>query len=60
MPNDLAYKRGAIHLNIDHTGLDGKFNISASVNYSSTKDNSIASDLTSFYNLAPNYPCIRC
>ncbi|WP_162915422.1 TonB-dependent receptor [Paraflavitalea soli] len=56
MPNDLAYKRGAVHLNVDHTGLDGKFNISASVNYSSAKDNSIASDLTSFYNLAPNYP----
>ncbi len=56
LPNDLAYKRGAVHLNVDHTGLNGKFNISASVNYSSAKDNSLPSDLTSFYNLAPNYP----
>src|SRR5690606_1757502 len=33
-----------------------RFNISASVNYSGTKDRSLASDLTSFYDMPPNYP----
>ncbi|WP_346317654.1 TonB-dependent receptor [Chitinophaga sp. YIM B06452] len=56
MPNDPAYLRGASHINIDHNSADGKFNISASVNYSSIKDRSVASDLTYFYNMAPNYP----
>lgn len=56
MPNDNAFKRGSVHMNIDHTSNNGKFSISASVNYSSAKDNSLASDLTMFYDLAPNYP----
>ncbi|MDF2188201.1 TonB-dependent receptor [Paraflavitalea sp. CAU 1676] len=56
LPNDLAWKRGGVHFNVDHTAFDGKFNVSASVNYTNTRDNSLASDLTSFYNLAPNYP----
>ena len=56
LPNDNAFKRGSAHLNIDHTSENEKFNISASVNYSSTKDNSLASDLTTFFDLAPNYP----
>jgi len=56
LPNDLAWKRGGLHLNVEHTGLNGSFNVNASVNYTSTRDNSLASDLTSFYNLAPNYP----
>lgn len=56
LPNDNAFKRGSVHLNVDHTSDNGKFNISASVNYSSIKDNSIASDLTTFFDLAPNYP----
>ncbi len=56
MPGDLSFKRASAHFNIDHTTLDKKFNITASLNYSSTKDNSLATDLTSFYDLAPNYP----
>lgn len=56
MPNEEPFSRGAVHLSADHSSQDGRFNISASVNYSGTKDRSIASDLTSFYNMAPNYP----
>jgi TonB-linked SusC/RagA family outer membrane protein len=56
MPNNPAYTRGASHLNIDHSSLDGRFNVSASVNYSGIKDRSVASDLTYFYDMAPNYP----
>ncbi|WP_276482776.1 TonB-dependent receptor [Paraflavitalea pollutisoli] len=55
-PNDLAWKRGGVHLNVDHTSLDGKFNIAASVNYSNTSDKTMASDLATMHNLAPNYP----
>ena len=56
LPNELPFRRGAVHLNIDHSSLNRKFNITASVNYSGTKDKSLPSDITSFYNLAPNYP----
>lgn len=54
--NDEGYNRGAVHFNIDHSSLDNKFNIVASVNYSADKNNSLATDLTTFYDLAPNYP----
>lgn len=59
LPNDNAFKRGSVHMNIDHSSENKKFNISASVNYSSTKDNSLASDLTTFFDMAPNYPAIN-
>lgn len=56
LPNELPYRRGAVHMNIDHSSMDKKFNITASVNYSGIRDKSLPSDLTSFYNIAPNYP----
>ncbi|WP_186452335.1 SusC/RagA family TonB-linked outer membrane protein [Chitinophaga polysaccharea] len=56
MPGSLGYQRGAGHLNVNHTSQDSKFNITASVNYTSSKDNSLPVDLTMFYNLPPNYP----
>ncbi|MBO9632470.1 MAG: TonB-dependent receptor [Chitinophagaceae bacterium] len=56
LPNELPYRRGAVHMNIDHSSMDKKFNITASMNYSGIKDKSLPSDLTSFYNIAPNYP----
>lgn len=59
LPNDNAFKRGSVHLNIDHSSDDKKFNISASVNYSGIKDNSLASDLTTFFDMAPNYPAFN-
>ncbi|RZK47315.1 MAG: SusC/RagA family TonB-linked outer membrane protein [Pedobacter sp.] len=54
--NDRGFNRGSLLFNLDHTALNGKFNIATSVNYSITKDNSLASDLTSYYEFAPNYP----
>lgn len=56
MPGSLGFQRGAGHLNVNHTSTDGKFNITASVSYSAAMDNSLATDLTTFYNLPPNYP----
>ncbi|MGF6924887.1 TonB-linked SusC/RagA family outer membrane protein [Chitinophaga sp. W2I13] len=56
MPGSLGYQRGAGHFNLNHNSTDGKFNISTSVNYSANKDNSLASDLTTFFNMSPNYP----
>ncbi|RYY52629.1 MAG: SusC/RagA family TonB-linked outer membrane protein, partial [Chitinophagaceae bacterium] len=54
--NDRGFTRGSLLFNLDHTALNGKFNISTSVNYSITSDKSLASDLTSYYEFAPNYP----
>lgn len=56
MPGSLGYQRAAGRLNINHSSLNNKFNINASVNYTSGKDNSLPTDLSIFYNLAPNYP----
>ncbi|WP_158618101.1 SusC/RagA family TonB-linked outer membrane protein [Chitinophaga lutea] len=56
MPNSLPFRRVGSHLSFDHTGLDGKFQVTASVNYSTIRDKSIPTDITSYYNLAPNYP----
>lgn len=50
-----AYQRGAAHLTADHTSLDGKFYLSAGVSFSRDNDNSLASALSTFYNMAPNY-----
>lgn len=56
MPNNLPFKRAGSHLSLEHNALDGKFQATASVNFSSIRDKSIPTDLTSYYNLAPNYP----
>lgn len=54
---DQGYKRASVLLNSDHTSLDGKFNIGASAQYSSDKNNLSATDPTSFaYALLPNFP----
>ncbi|MGN6293143.1 MAG: TonB-dependent receptor [Chitinophagaceae bacterium] len=56
LPIDLGYKRGSAHLSLDHSSVDRKFNITASINYSADKNNIIASDITQYYKLAPNMP----
>lgn len=56
MPGNLGYNRGSAHLNLDHTAVDGKFNILTSLSFSGDKNTSLATDITQFYNLAPNYP----
>lgn len=54
--NSQGYSRGSLHLNIDHTSQNGKFNVSTLINYSADRDQSIPTDLTQYYYLAPNYP----
>jgi TonB-linked SusC/RagA family outer membrane protein len=56
MADRLGFQRGAGHMNLNHSSADGKFNISAAVNYTSNRDNSLPTDLTMFYNLPPNMP----
>lgn len=54
--SDQGYSRASVLLNSDHTSLDGKFNVTASVQYSSDKNNLSAGDPTSSaYTLPPNY-----
>ena len=54
--DDDGYKRGAVHLNVEHLSSNKKFNVTASVDYAGDKNNSLATNLTQFYDLAPNYP----
>src|SRR6218665_359724 len=56
LPSDLGYKRGSVHFSLDHSSKDGRFNITSSINYSSDKNNIIATDITQYYKLAPNMP----
>ncbi|HEY9260136.1 SusC/RagA family TonB-linked outer membrane protein, partial [Chitinophaga sp.] len=56
MSDGLGFQRGAGHMNLNHSSVDGKFNISASVSYTGSVDNSLPTDLSMFYNLAPNMP----
>lgn len=56
LAHDPGYQRGSVHLNVDHSSKDERFNVSASVNFTSDRNNSLATDITQFYNLAPNYP----
>lgn len=50
------YQRGSAHLTADHTSADSKFYMSANVSFSRDNDQSLASSLSTFYNIAPNYP----
>ncbi|WP_165798321.1 TonB-dependent receptor [Chitinophaga costaii] len=56
MPGSLGFQRGSAHFNLNHTNENGRFNVTASLNYNASTDRSLASDLTSFYNMSPNYP----
>lgn len=56
LPSDLGYKRGSAHLSLDHSSVDKKFNITASINYSADKNNIIGTDITQFYKLPSNMP----
>ncbi|GHE28695.1 SusC/RagA family TonB-linked outer membrane protein [Sphingobacterium griseoflavum] len=43
-------------LNLDHSSADKKFNIALSASYANDQSNMPTSDVTSLYNLPPNYP----
>jgi len=56
LPGDLNYLRGSMNMSINHNSLDRKFRISGSIKYSADENNTIPTDLSSFFNLAPNMP----
>ncbi|RKR79962.1 TonB-linked SusC/RagA family outer membrane protein [Mucilaginibacter gracilis] len=56
LPGDLGYKRAALNLSLNHQSVDNKFKINASIKYTSDQNNTIATDITQYYNLPPNYP----
>lgn len=51
-----GYHRGAVNFNLNHKSADNKFNFTASVKYVGDKNNSMATDVTQYYNTSPNYP----
>ncbi|MCL7987281.1 SusC/RagA family TonB-linked outer membrane protein [Sphingobacterium sp. lm-10] len=53
---DSENSRFTSRLNLDHKSSDGKFNAAFSVSYANDQSNMPSSDVSSFYNLAPNYP----
>ena len=56
LPGDLGYKRGALNFSLNHKSLDEKFKVTSSVKYTADENNTLPTDVTSFFNLAPNYP----
>jgi TonB-linked SusC/RagA family outer membrane protein len=55
-PGNNQSKRLSFRLNAEHTTLDNKFNIGVMVSYASDVTNLIGEDLTTLYNLPPNFP----
>mgnify|MGYP000848149148 CR=1 FL=1 len=53
---DSKNSRFTSRLNLDHTSSDKKFNAALSVSYANDNSDMPASDVTSLYNLPPNYP----
>jgi len=56
LPGDLGYKRGALNMVINHNSIDKKFQFTGSLKYTLDENNTLQSDVTSFFNLAPNFP----
>ena len=56
LPNDFGYKKGALNLALTHNSLDKRLKLTTSVKYLTDENNSLPTDLTSFFNIAPNYP----
>lgn len=53
---DSKNSRFTSRLNLDHTSTDKKFNAALSVSYANDNSDMPSSDITSMYNLPPNYP----
>lgn len=56
LPGDQTYKRGGALLTIAHNSTNNKFSLTATANYNADVNNTIATDITRYINLAPNYP----
>lgn len=55
-PDDSKNGRFTSRLNLDHTSADRKFNAAISASYANDNSDMPGSDVTSFYNLPPNFP----
>jgi len=53
---DSKNSRFTSRLNLDHTSADKKFNAALSVSYANDNSDMPSADITSMYNLPPNYP----
>jgi TonB-linked SusC/RagA family outer membrane protein len=56
LPGNLGYKKGALNLSLNHSSVDQRLKITTSLKYLTDENNSLPTDLTSFFNLAPNAP----
>jgi len=56
IPAPLGYRRGGAHLSVQHHTKDQRFEAAFSGSFTGDKNQSIASDVFTFYNLPPNYP----
>jgi TonB-linked SusC/RagA family outer membrane protein len=56
LPGNSGLMKGAMNMSINHKSMDDRFKISGSLKYVADENNSLAADLTSFFNMVPNYP----
>jgi len=56
LPGNLGFKRGALNLSLNHNSADQRFRLTTSIKYTTDQNNSLPSDVTGFFNTAPNYP----
>lgn len=56
LPGNLGFKRGALNMSLNHNSVDQKFQFTSSFKYTLDENNTLQSDVTSFFNLAPNFP----
>ncbi|MET4547440.1 TonB-linked SusC/RagA family outer membrane protein [Pedobacter africanus] len=56
LPGNTGLMKGALNMSVTHKSADDRFRVASSVKYVADQNNSLAADLTSFFNLAPNYP----
>ncbi len=55
-PGDNAYSKGSGMLSVNHSSADGKFRATATANYTGDSNDALATDISQYYNLAPNMP----
>lgn len=55
-PGDNGYQKGSGLLSLDHRSSDNRFGITATANYVADFNDAMATDISQYYNLAPNMP----
>ncbi|MEO6916268.1 MAG: SusC/RagA family TonB-linked outer membrane protein, partial [Chitinophagaceae bacterium] len=53
---DFGYTRGTTHMSLDHSSKDGKFGLTASVNFATDKNDIVPTDVSQYFGLPPNLP----